>query len=284
MPDPAGSVADALGVEVTRIGPLTGGCVGEVYHVDLADGRSAVAKVDNGANPQLDIEGYMLTYLAEHSRLPLPAVYHSAPRLLVMELLPGSSRFSSAAERHASHLLAELHAVTAPKFGLEQDTLIGGLHQPNSWTDHWIPFFREQRLLAMGRQAMDHGRFGPDMFRRLENFAEKLDDLLLEPDAPALLHGDVWSANVLAEGPRITGFIDPAVYYGHPEIELAFITLFNTFGDPFFKHYAELRPIAPGFFEVRRDIYNLYPLLVHVRLFGGGYLAGVERTLRRHGC
>ncbi len=79
------------------------------------------------------------------------------------------------------------------------------------------------------------------------------------------------------------GFVDPAIYYAHPEIELAFTTLFGTFERPFFDRYHELRPIAPGFFEERRDIYNLYPLLVHVRLFGGSYVSSVERTLRQFG-
>ena len=86
----------------------------------------------------------------------------------------------------------------------------------------------------------------------------------------------------LSDG-RVTAFIDPAVYYGHPETELAFITLFNTFGDPFFDAYHALRPIRPGFFELRRDIHNLYPLLVHARLFGSSYLDGVERVIARLG-
>ena len=109
--------------------------------------------------------------------------------------------------------------------------------------------------------------------------AAKLDVLLEEPAHPSLLHGDVWTTNVLAEENRITGFIDPAVYFGHPEIELAFISLFSTFGPAFFNRYNELRPISPDFFETRKDIYNLYPLLVHVRLFGGGYVADVESIL-----
>jgi fructosamine-3-kinase len=80
---------------------------------------------------------------------------------------------------------------------------------------------------------------------------------------------------------RIAGFIDPAIYHADPEIELAFSTVFGTFGEPFFRRYAELRPIRPGFFEVRRDLYNLYPLLVHARLFGGGYRSQVSRIVSR---
>lgn len=136
----------------------------------------------------------------------------------------------------------------------------------------------------MAQMAHREGRFGKDTLRRIESFSEKLDDLLEEPDHPSLLHGDVWTSNVLASGTHITGFIDPAVYYGHPEIELAFITLFSTFGKSFFDRYNELHRIRDGFFETRRDVYNVYPLLVHVRLFGGSYLGGVERVLARHGC
>ena len=93
----------------------------------------------------------------------------------------------------------------------------------------------------------------------------------------------MWGGNVLVKGGRIAGFVDPAIYYADPEIELAFSTLFSTFGDAFFARYAELRPLRPGFFEERCDIYNLYPLLVHVRLFGGGYVGSVSGTLSRFG-
>jgi fructosamine-3-kinase len=98
-----------------------------------------------------------------------------------------------------------------------------------------------------------------------------------------LIHGDVWTTNVLASGEEITAFLDPAIYFAHSEIELAFTKLFGTFGRSFFDHYHQLRPIEAGFFEERCDLYNLYPLLVHVRLFGGTYVASVERILKRFG-
>jgi fructosamine-3-kinase len=254
-----------------------------VYRVELEDGRTVVAKWDAGNNPKLDIEGYMLRYLAEHSKLPVPEVFHSAPELLVMAFAEGNSTFHRPAVEDAAQLLADMHQVRGKAFGLERDTLIGGLHQPNPWADSWVDFFREQRLLAMARQALDTGRLPNEMFYRIEKFGERLSEFIDEPEYPSLLHGDIWTTNVIAKRDSITAFIDPAVYYGHPEIELAFITLFDTFGDFFFSRYNELRPIAPGFFEQRRDIYNLYPLLVHVRLFGGGYLSGVNRTLSKLG-
>jgi fructosamine-3-kinase len=225
----------------------------------------------------------MLRYLREKSDLPVPEVYHSSPRLLIMAFLEGDSRFPPAAQAHAAELLADLHGRSAPAFGLERHTLIGGLLQPNPWYERWIPFFREQRLLHMAREAEEAGRLPRAVRQRVETFASKLERWLAEPEQPALIHGDVWTTNLLAAGDRITGFVDPAIYYAHPEIELAFTTLFGTFGEPFFERYRQLRSLPQGFFEERRHIYNLYPLLVHVRLFGGTYVNSVDQTLRRFG-
>lgn len=277
------AIGAVLGETPSAIVPLSGGSVGEVYQATLPD-REVVVKVDEGPNPRLNIEAWMLEYLHTHSDLPVPKVVHTSPRLLLMEMIPGTSTFSSCAEQDAARHLARLHGITSPQFGLEQDTLIGSLHQPNQPTDSWIDFFRDQRLLHMAQEGVREGKIPLDTMNRIEKLASRLSDWLQEPEAPSLLHGDVWTTNVLAEADSITGFIDPAVYYGHPEIELAFITLFGTFGDAFFEKYQQLRPIADGFIEERRDLYNLYPLLVHVRLFGGSYLWSVESTLGRYGC
>lgn len=277
-------IAQSWGVPSVRLRRLHGGSVGEVYAATTADGRQIVAKVDRSARPTLDVEGFMLDYLAEQSALPVPRVLFCTPDLLLMTALPGRSSFSAAAERDAADRLVALHALSAPTYGFPRDTLIGGLPQPNRPERSWITFFREQRLLHRGRAALDAGRLPPRLFARLTRCAERLEEWLEEPERPSLIHGDVWTTNVLAEGDRITGFLDPAVYYADPEIELAFVTLFGTFGRPFFEHYREQRPIKPGFFEQRRTLYNLYPLLVHVQLFGGGYVGQVEESLRALGC
>jgi fructosamine-3-kinase len=94
----------------------------------------------------------------------------------------------------------------------------------------------------------------------------------------------MWAGNVLCGGGRVAAFIDPAIYYADAEIELAFATLFATFGTAFFASYQRLRPLRPGFFEGRRDLYNLYPLLVHARLFGGHYVSSVEGIVQRFGA
>lgn len=275
------AVAAVAGAAVSQISRMSGGCAGEVWLVTLADGRRLVAKT---ARPDaaLDIEGYMLDYLARTRAVPVPEVVHAAPDLLIMSWVDTAGPLTDNAQEHAADLLAALHGITAEAYGHERDTLIGPLHQPNPWTKSWTVFFREQRLLYMGRKALETGALRHDTYDRLEAFcARRLGSHIEEPARPALIHGDMWGGNVLCRAGRIAAFVDPAIYHADAEIELAFSTLFGTYGDRFFRRYHEHRPIRPGFFEVRRDIYHLYPLLVHTTLFGGHYASRVDAILRR---
>ncbi len=272
----------SLGERLHSARPMGGGCIGEVYRVELEDGTPLVAKVDREAESHLEREAYMLRYLSENSELPVPEVYHGSETLLLMEFVEGSSRFSKKAEHHAAELLASLHDVTADAYGHERNTLIGSLDQPNPWSESWGEFFREHRLLYVADVAHESGRLPAEDRGRIDRLAGKLEGLIEEPEQPSLIHGDVWSANVLAKGDRISAFLDPAIYHADREMELAFISLFNPFGRDFLDRYREIRGIREGF-ETRRDIYNLYPLLVHVYFFGGGYLGSVQSTLSRFG-
>lgn len=281
--DLATRIETALGRRPRRLARMSGGCIAEIYRVDLEDGGTIVVKLGR-APGALPTEAYMLRYLRDRSALPVPEVLHADDDILAMTFIDGGDGLDEGAECHAAELLAALHEVTAPAFGLERDTLIGGLPQPNPEAASWLAFFAEHRLIYMARQAHEAGRLSAQTLARVETLAGKLDRWLMEPARPSLIHGDMWGGNVLARGGRIAGFVDPAIYYADPEIELAFSTLFSTFGRAFFNRYTTLRPLRPGFFEERRDLYNLYPLLVHTRLFGGAYAASVGRTLDRFGC
>ncbi len=258
--------------------------MGDVRLVELDDGSRVVAKLGDGPNATLDVEGDMLRELRRLSSLPVPEVYHAEPTLLVMGHIENDGRRSDAGEAELADLLADLHAVTSDRFGFERDTLIGPLRQPNTWTGTWAAFFCEHRLLAMGRGALNHGRITRSLMTRLETLAGRLDRWIDGTRTASLIHGDCWSGNVLWHDGRVAALIDPAVCFADAEIELAFIDLMGGVGASFWARYDQRRPIEKGFWETRKDLYNLYPLLVHARLFGGGYAGEVERIVARLGC
>jgi fructosamine-3-kinase len=269
----------------TRHLPVGFGLTG--IELRLADGRHLAVKAaePGGARgAKLEIEAFMLGELERLSELPVPHVHYADAALLAMDYIAhDGGGITPSVERHAGELIASLHEVRREAFGYERDSSIGPLHQPNPRSDRWVPFFRDRRLLYMAREAHREGRLPASLLARIERLAERIGDYLIEPAHPSLLHGDLWTGNVLVRQGRIAGFVDPAIYCGHPEIELAFATLFGTFGAAFFAAYESSLPLEPGFHEERREIYNLYPRLVHVRLFGSGYLAGIEATLTRLG-
>jgi fructosamine-3-kinase len=275
----------ALGVRVVALAPMPVGFGLAGYRVDLADGRRLAVKArEVGARADLSLEAYMLRELARRSTLPVPAVHVAEPDLLAMDFIETDGwGITPQVERHAAELIAALHATPRAFFGYERDTLIGPLHQPNPRSESWIAFFRDHRLLAMARAAGAEGALPAKLLIRLERLAERLADYLTEPLHPSLLHGDLWTGNVLVRGNRVAGVVDPATYYGHPEIELAFTTLFGTFGATFFETYEKLLPLNGEFHAIRCPLYKLYPTLVHVRLFGVAYIPPIEQTLSRVG-
>jgi fructosamine-3-kinase len=283
MEELAARVAEVMGSGVSRVESLGAGATGRVYLVELTNGSRVVAKVATGASGEgLMIESRMLGVLAERSRLPVPRVFGATRELLVMEYRPGRSAFDAGAERHAGELLAALHANRSEdgRYGLDTDGAIGPLHQPNAWCGSWVKFWRERRVVHMTACAAREGRLDVAMIGRLERHAARLADLIPDDPAASLIHGDIWSGNVLSQSGRVTAFLDPAPYFAHHEVELAFITMFSTFGGEFFQRYAEAGgPVEREFWETRRHVYMIFPLLVHVRLFGGGYVGQLDATL-----
>jgi fructosamine-3-kinase len=174
--------------------------------------------------------------------------------------------------------LAGIHNVSAPEFGLDHDNYIGSLPQSNSLYKNWIDFFIEERLKAQVRLAVDARRLDQNMIGRFELLYSKLPELLPETK-PSLLHGDLWSGNLITNSKGDPCLIDPAVHFGHREAEISFTRLFGGFEEIFYDAYNDVFPLTKDFHQ-RVDIYNLYPLLVHVNLFGGGYASQVKSILQ----
>lgn len=175
--------------------------------------------------------------------------------------------------------LAHLHLSSAPNFGLENDNFIASLQQRNFHEDQWINFFIEQRLEPLLGKAYFEQLIPLDFLKEFQAIYPAIEGLFPK-EKPALLHGDLWSGNVISTKDGQPCLIDPAVYYGHREMDLAFSRLFGGFDAKFYEAYESILPLEPDF-EARMGIYNLYPLLVHLNLFGTAYLPGIERIVKR---
>lgn len=275
-------VKTLVNADITSITPLSGGMISEVVKISFENRHPLVAKLSQ-ADHDLTIEAYMLDYLNTHTKLPIPKVVHAEKQLLIIDYIDSGTGLTANIQSELGQMIAQLHQITADLYGLERDTLIGPLHQPNPQSDSWIDFFRTQRLLYMAEIALQSGNLSKPTYERILKLADKLDEYIIEPSAPALIHGDMWTTNILVKNNHVVGIIDPSVYYAHHEMELAYMTLFNSVGQSFFDSYQRVIPLESDFFEVRRHIYALYPLLVHVKIFGGAYPNMVDATLKRFG-
>lgn len=258
----------------------------ELFLADFEGSGRVIVKTlrtggDEPAEATLEPEGWMLSYLSRRALLPVPRLYWYDPTMILMEFVESSGIPDDATQRHAASLLASLHRNKGDFFGLERDTIIGPWHQPNHYETDWRVFFRDHRLLYMARCCVNDGLMEPSFMRGIERLAVRLESLISPATQPSLLHGDLWGGNVLMGQGRVAAFIDPAIYFGVPEMDLAFIRLFKTFGDRFFAEYAEISPVADGFEECLRHIYGLYPLLVQARSVSPRYLDDVQSVVDR---
>lgn len=175
--------------------------------------------------------------------------------------------------------LAHLHLNHTGSFGLSSNNFIASLPQKNHFRDNWTEFFIEERLEPMLGMAYFDRLIPLDFLKKFQAIYPHLESLFPK-EKPSLLHGDLWSGNVISGNSGSPCLIDPAVYYGHREMDLAFSKLFGGFDSRFYEAYESIVPLEPDF-ETRMGIYNLYPLLVHLNLFGTAYLPGIEKIIKR---
>jgi fructosamine-3-kinase len=226
-----------------------------------------------------------LGWLAEAGALRVPAVIAAGDGFLALELIVAAPPARDFDERLGRGLEA-LHRYGAPRFGLDHDNFIGRLPQDNTPAGDagWAEFYRARRLEPQLRHAVDAGLASSRLRRGFERLFRSLADdavaLLGPPEPPARLHGDLWGGNLLCDEAGAPCLCDPAVYGGHREIDLAMMRLFGGFAARTFAAYDEAWPLADGH-AARVALYQLYPLMVHVNLFGGSYVGQVESLLDR---
>jgi fructosamine-3-kinase len=260
--------AALLGGTVARVEVLSGGDLSQIVRIVLADGRQAVIK----SGPAPRTEAAMLRAIAD-AGAPAPAVLAANDEALALEVMPTDGSLEGAWASLGS-AVAALHRATGVHYGWPEDYAFGAVLIANRWAEDWPAFWAERRLLT-NLPYLPAG-----IGRRLERLAAALPDRLPARPPAALLHGDLWVGNVLVAGDRVTALVDPACYYGHSEVDLAMLGLFGHPGEAFRNAYGALASDA----DQRRPIYQLWPALAHLRLFGGGYLSLVERLLSAAGA
>jgi fructosamine-3-kinase len=254
------------GLRAAHATRLSGGDIATTWRATLDDGREVVVK-----HPSYDarVEAEGLDALRA-AGAPVPAVIAVDEQALVLEHVGGPPDWARLGEQ-----LAGLHLRPVDGYGWHRDNVIGALPQPNGWLDDWPRFYAERRLLP----HLDHPALPRDVARRIEAAcAGPLPDLLEHGQQPALVHGDLWSGNVVAG----RWLIDPAVHHADREFELAFMDTFGGFPADLWDSYLAAAPLDTGW-ERRRPALQLYHLLVHVGLFGTGYVPAVVDRLERLG-
>jgi len=279
----AQAVERTLGSVVLSFAGVSGGDINDAHEARLADGRMIFVKSNRAApKAMFEAEARGLAWLADAQALRVPKVLAQGPDFLVLEhLQPG--RRSPHHDEELGRGLAALHRSGAPGFGLDYDNFIGRLPQANGTCATWAGFYRTRRLEPQLRMAVDGHLASATMRHGFERVLGRLEDLVGPPEPPARLHGDLWAGNAIVDERGRPCLIDPAVFGGHREVDLAMMRLFGGFGARVFSAYEEAFPLAPGHDE-RVPLYQLYFLMVHVNLFGGSYVASVEQALARIGA
>ncbi len=265
----AESGAALLGAQLVSARPLAGGDLSAIVGIELEDGRMAAVK--NGPSPPT--EATMLKALSDASA-PAPEVLAVNNEILVLSWIDGKDSVSSAWSALGS-VVRTLHSAQGPRYGWPFNYAFGALAIDNTWSQNWPDFWLQRRLLPLIDPKLP-----PELSRRIEKLASDLGNRLPQHPKPSLLHGDLWSGNIMVHNQGIAGLIDPACYYGDGEVDIAMLQVFDTPPDAFFNAYGAL----PHGFRERLAIYRLWPALVHAHLFGPSYFPLLEEQLRQAGA
>lgn len=280
----------ALGGPLSQVQAVFGGDINQAARFE-ADGVRYFVKWSRNAPPTMfPAEAHGLRLLRDAGVIRVPAVIAQGdagddhPAFLVLEWVEtgGSGRRRDDVMDIFGEALAALHRHESGRHGLDHDNFIGRLPQPNTLSGSWAAFYRDQRIGFQMELARKAGRLPGRREDLLTRLMDRLPDLLDDATVPpSLLHGDLWGGNYLVDAQGQPVLIDPAVYYGHREMDLAMTELFGGFSRRFYDAYDGVYPIDAGYAE-RRDLYQLYYILVHLNLFGESYGGQVDSLARRY--
>lgn len=274
-------ISDSIRLETHQ--SVSGGDINEAFKLITTEGDFFIKTNKADQFPQMfEKEAKGLHLLRESGEINVPDViaYDEADNtafllLEIIEPAPMKAGFWDDFGRS----LARMHKHSNDYFGLDHDNYIGSLFQSNKKHTDWISFFTEERIEVQIKMARDEGLISRGTINRFERLFQRLNEIF-PAEPPALLHGDLWNGNYMIGNDGRAYLIDPAVYYGHREMDLGMSKLFGGFNAEFYESYYDEYPLDKGW-QNRVDICNLYPLMVHVNLFGGSYVYSVEGILKR---
>lgn len=266
-----------------EIDPVGGGSINDTYRLTLNVGKKFFLKINSSTSfPRLfEKEKSGLAFLAKQNCILTPAVQLEGIiddyQLLLLEWIEKGIRGENFWKKFGEEL-ARLHKMSHEQYGFWENNYMGSLPQMNSFADTWSDFFTRYRLQPQIELAISKGLLQKNHIAAFESLFRKIDSMF-DTEKASLLHGDLWSGNFMCNERSEPVLIDPAIYFGHRSMDLAMTTLFGGFDRVFYDSYNYHFPF-PSNYEEQWEICNLYPLLIHLNLFGSGYLGQIERTLR----
>ncbi len=271
------------GLKVQRYESVHGGDINDAYCLITSTEKYFLKVNDKNKYPLMfEKEARGLELLGKNSRTIIPQVIKAGSyddhQYLLLQWLEKGSPEKDMWEKFAE-ALALMHKQCQPYFGLEEDNYIGSLQQINDKHDNWHSFYADCRIMPLVRSLYDSGMSSAIDVKAAERFCSKLDRLF-PLESPALLHGDLWAGNYFVDSAGYAAIFDPAVYYGHREMDIGMTKLFGGFDQHFYDAYNEAYPMEKDW-ERRLELTQLYPLLVHAVLFGGHYISSAFNIIRR---
>jgi fructosamine-3-kinase len=273
-------IFEKLQIAPQSVTPVHGGDINKAFCITTAT-QQFFLKINKTANADMLVkEAKGLNILRAHTRLKVPLVLQTGSegeyQFLLLEWLHNTYPAQASGYRFGQGV-AQLHRHSQPCFGFEENNYIGTLHQVNTLTGNWPDFYAHCRILPLIKKLADSGQLSFKDGTRAETFCSAIKNIFPD-EPPSLLHGDLWSGNYISASAHGFAIFDPAVYYGHREMDIAMTKLFGGFPVDFYTGYNDAYPLEKGWPE-RLPYAQLYPLLVHAVLFGGHYTANVRSIL-----
>lgn len=274
---------NGLSTEISEIRSISGGSINQAFLIRTLSRPYFLKYNTSSAHPNMfssEYKGLELMASAKTIRIPTPIhAYEGEEYSCIMMEYIEQKNYAPNFWKHLAEDLAALHTHSSPSFGLDFHNYMGSLSQSNTQHSGFVDFFIAERLEPQIRLAHNSGYLNTKHLKQSEHLYQELESIFPN-EKPALVHGDLWSGNFMSDEEGNPVIMDPATYYGHREVDIAMTTMFGGFDAEFYQYYQQYLPMEKGW-EQRLPFYNLYPILIHINLFGNSYVGSFERIIKQ---